>query len=144
MGSSKSNRAGNVGNKCATPGCRRKVRRARDGKFCTTCGKRNWRKANPMKASYETLKYNSTRRKVYFDLTFEEFKELCYETNYMAGKGRSRLSHTLDRIIEGKTPGYTYMNIRVLPKGINSQKEAARRKNKTLIYDWQTGTATVI
>jgi hypothetical protein len=62
----------------------------------------------------------------------------------MAGKGRSSASFSVDRKIEGKYPGYTYTNIRVLPKGINSQKEQARRKNKTLIYDWQTKTATVI
>ena len=97
-----------------------------------------------MKASYQTLKYNSTRRKVFFDLTFEEFAEFCYETNYMAGKGRSKESHTVDRIVEGKLPGYTKSNIQALPKGVNSSKEQALRKNKTLIYDWETKTATVV
>ncbi len=128
--------------KCKTPRCKHKVMRA--GLACSTCRKRKWRIDHPMEASYQTLKYNSTRRNVYFDLTFEEFKEFCYETDYMAGKGRGRLSHTVDRVKEGKKPGYTKSNIQCLPKGINSSKEQARRKKKILVYDWQTGMATVI
>lgn len=103
-----------------------------------------WREKNPMKAAFQTLRHNSTRRHIFFDLTFEEFKQFCYETNYMAGKGRSSKSYSIDRRIEGKKPGYTFDNIQMLPKGINSEKEAARRKKKTLIYDWETKTATVI
>lgn len=137
--------------KCATPNCRHPARKnkRKDGTFgyaqlCSGCDKKRWRKENPMKASYQTLKYNSTRRHVFFDLTFEEFAEFCYETNYMAGKGRSKESHTVDRKIDGMLPGYTKGNIQALPKGINSQKEIARRKNKVLVYDWETGTATVV
>lgn len=128
--------------KCKTPRCKHMVMRA--GMECSTCSKRRWRKEHPMEASFQTLKYNSTRRDVYFGLTFEEFKEYCYETDYMAGKGRTRLSYTVDRVKEGKRPGYIKSNIQCLPKGINSQKEQARRKKKILIYDWETGMATVV
>lgn len=132
---------------CSTPRCMHKMPKGKKygpNWVCGTCSKRRWRKEHPMEASYQTLKYNSTRRKVYFDLTFEEFKEVCYKYDYMAGKGRTRLSYTVDRKIEGKKPGYTKDNIQCLPKGVNSQKEMARRQKKILIYDWQTGTATVI
>lgn len=113
-------------------------------KKCGGCTKKEWRKKYPKKASYQTLKYNSTRRKIFFDLTYEEFEELCYETNYMQGKGRSKMAYTVDREIEGKKPGYTRSNIQVIPKGINSSKEMARRKGKVLVYDWQTKSAIYI
>lgn len=141
-------------NKCATKFCKRTARKfktkkgIRFGKHCTTCDKKKWRANNPMKAAYQTLRQNTRRRSKQqgkpkpFTITFEDFKKFCYETNYMAGKGRNRLSYSIDCIIEEL--GYVPGNLQKLPVPINSQKEQARRKNKTLIYDWQTGTATVV
>jgi len=92
-----------------------------------------------MKAAYQTLKYNATRRGVYFDLTYEEFVEFCYEYEYMAGKGRSSKSYTVARIEEDEPlPGYTRGNLRVLPKSINSSRK------KVLSYDWETKYARVL
>jgi len=128
---------------CQTNGCRNKTKK---GKFCHKCNKRRWRAADPMRASYDTLRDNSVRRKIFFGITYEEFKELCYETNYIAGKGRSKTSFTLDRIDdEDPSIGYRKGNIRVITKSANSQKEQEKRKRKKLLqYDWQTRTATVV
>lgn len=128
-------------NTCAETGCRKQTREGHT--ICSGCDKKRWRKKYPMKAAYQTLKYNCTRRKIFFDLSFEEFAQFCYETDYMAGKGRSSESYSIDRRIEGKTPGYTFTNIQMLTKGQNSIKEHERRK-KMLVYDWKTKSATVV
>lgn len=134
-----------AGKDCWRTGRKRKTKSGiRYGKYCTTCDKKNWRKNNPMKYAYQNLLSNAKYRKIFCDLTFEEFKELCHETDYIAGKGKTSTSYSLDRRIEGKTPGYTKSNIQVLPLGVNSKKENERRKNKQLIYDWESGTFTVV
>lgn len=111
---------------------------------CGVCSKKEWRRKYPMKASFQTRKYNADRRGIFWDLTFEQFEKFAYETKLIQGAGRSSTSYTVDREIEGKTPGYTLSNIQVLPSGINSQKEHARRKGKILVYDWRTKTAIYI
>lgn len=101
-----------------------------------------------MKASFQTLRQNTRRREKMqgrpkpFTITFEDFKEFCYETNYMAGKGRNKLSYSIDCIIEEL--GYVPGNLQKLTVSGNSLKEQARRKNKVLVYDWESKTATVI
>lgn len=126
--------------KCSTDGCRKK--RAKNKGYCHACNKRRYRKANPMMASYQALKSNSKRRGHFFDLTFEQFRQFCYETEYMAKKGRSSLSYSVDRIIEEL--GYTVGNLQALTNRDNVLKEHDRRRvKKTLVYDYATGWATV-
>jgi len=121
--------------KCATSRC---IRPARKGSsICTTCDKRIWREKYPMKAAFQTLRHNSIRRGKIFELTFEQFKKFCYETDYMAGKGRKKKSFTIDRIDNSK--GYVVDNIQMLSKSENSKKHT-----KVLMYDWETKTAKVI
>lgn len=127
---------------CNTPHCTNKPRAGK--KFCHKCRNIKYRAANPMRAAFQALKDNAKRRGIFFDLTYQQFAQFCYETNYIAGKGRSSLSYSIDRITDGKTPGYTISNIQKVTVRFNSQKEQARRKNKTLIYDYNTGYATVI
>jgi hypothetical protein len=105
-------------------------------KYCSTCRSRQARERNPVKYCYLNLKHNAKRRGVAFELTFEEFVQFCYATNYMAGKGRTRTSYSIDRIDNDK--GYTLDNIRVIPLHENS-----RKGNKKLEYDWRTGSAIV-
>ena len=93
-----------------------------------------------MRDAWQHLKDNSKRRGVYFDLTFEEFAEFCYEYKYLIGVGRSKTSYSVDRIIEEL--GYTAGNIHVLPLADNSRKENMRRKS--LNYDYVTKFATVV
>lgn len=133
---------------CSTKFCTRPVRvrknKKQSGSYCSTCEKKRWREKNPMKAAFQTLRHNSTRRKVFFDLTFEQFKQFCYETDYMAEKGRTKGSYSIDRIVEGKKPGYTFSNIQKLSVTDNTLKEHERRnRKKILIYDWETKYATV-
>lgn len=88
------------------------------------------READLMRYSYDTLKSNATRRGKPFELTFEEFKMFCYLTAYHIGKGRTKVSYTVDCIINEL--GYIASNIRSIPKGENS-----RKGTKTLVYDWE-------
>lgn len=124
---------------CCTLRCMNK--RAKGRRYCGTCRKKKWREKHPVKAAYAALKFNATRRKIFFDLTYEQFEKFAIETDYLAGKGRSKLSYTVDREIEEK--GYTVGNLQLLTKSENSAKEQARRK-KVLAYDYQTGYARVI
>lgn len=134
-----------IKNKCSERGCRRPPRH-KSG-LCTTCDKKMWRKRYPMKASFQTLRQNTRRREKTqnkpkpFTITFEDFEEFCYETDYMAGKGRSKCSYSIDCIVEEL--GYVKGNLQRLTVSQNSIKEHTRRK-KLLAYDWQTKTATVI
>lgn len=130
---------------CNSKGCRRLARTGK--KICTTCDKRIWRIKYPMKAAFQTLRQNTRRREKAqnkpkpFTITFEDFEEFCYETQYMAGKERSKHSYSVDCIIEEL--GYVKGNLQRLTVSQNSIKEHVRRK-KILAYDWQTKTATVI
>lgn len=120
---------------CINHGCKNK--RWKGNKKCGTCRKREWREKFPMKAAFQTLRHNATRRGKVFTITFNDFKEFCYETNYMAGKGRKKKSFTIDRIDNAK--GYVPGNLQKLTKSENSKKHT-----KTLMYDWETKTAIVV
>lgn len=118
--------------KCCTPYCRNRTQYNK----CSTCSSREWRKQNPMRASYLNLKSNSKRRGKDFTLTYEEFTEFCRETKYIQGKGKSLDSYTIDRIDNDK--GYTIDNIQVLTFADNRSKGT-----KSLSYDWETKWARV-
>jgi len=45
-----------------------------------------------MKAAFQNLRANASRRGKDFSLTFEQFKNFAIATNYIAGKGRQRNS----------------------------------------------------
>ena len=121
-------------NVCSTKYCRNKCKYKR----CNTCISRESRKADPVKYSYYTLRTNTIRRKGahFFALTLEEFRQYCYETDYIAGKGRTRLSHTVDCI--DPTMGYFIGNIQPRTLAAN-----AKKGKKILHYDWETKFATV-
>lgn len=122
---------------CDVPYCRNKPRPGR--RKCDTCQSREKRKNNPLRYAYDALRANCKRRKGlgFFELTFEEFSRFAIETNYIAGKGRTKLSYTIDRI--DNTMGYFIGNIQILTHSENS-----RKRNKILDYDWISGQARVI
>lgn len=119
--------------KCETPRCRNKT----DGrKHCATCRSRKSRKENAMRYAYQANKDNAKRRGKIHTITFEDFKEFCHETDYMAGKGRTKESFSIDCIINEL--GYVPGNLRKL-----TVSENAKKGTKILNYDYQTKTATV-
>jgi len=120
---------------CGTKYCRNICKNRRN--FCNTCNSRKFRSKNPEYYCYITLKNNSKRRRKNFNLTFEEFKKFAIETKYIAGKGRSKQSLTIDRIDNSR--GYSLDNIQILTKSENCSK-----RTKILNYDWRTRHATVI
>jgi len=87
---------------------------------CPSCSTRKWRENNPVRYCYQTLKDNSKGRGIKFDLTFEEFEQFCIKTDYLAGKGKTKTSYSIDRIESNK--GYTKGNIQVLSLSENSSK----------------------
>ena len=103
--------------KCSTKYCSRKIYALC---LCRRCYNRDYRKRNVIKASYQALKDNAKRRKKIFDISYEQFEQFCCTTKYIAGKGKTRNSLTIDRIEENK--GYTADNIRVLPNRENVKK----------------------
>lgn len=120
---------------CSTKYCRNETR---SGRLCRTCESIKYRQADPVKYSYHTLRTNTIRRKgrEFFAITLEEFRTYCVETEYIAGKGRSRLSHTIDCI--DPTMGYFVGNIQPRTLADNSKKG-----KKILVYDWETKFTTV-
>lgn len=110
---------------------------ANHGRHCKTCISRRYRTRNPVRAAYNALKQNATRREIIFTITYEYFAQWCRRSDYMAGKGRTKESYTIDR--EKNELGYVPGNLQVLT---NSQN--ARKGNRVLMYDWQSGYATVV
>lgn len=119
--------------KCETPYCKNTTKR----KICDKCYSRLHRERYPMKNAYWNLKSNAKRRGKIFELTFEEFQQFCYETDYLQGRGKKKTSYSIDRIDNNK--GYILSNIRVMTLSDN-----ARKGKKHLDYDWQTGNARVV
>jgi len=119
--------------------------------ICQTCEKRRYRAKNPIQASLTNLQQNCKRRKkeaikrglsealaetrYACTLTIEEFTEFCYRSDYIAGKGRTVESYSIDRVNPER--GYHIDNIQRLTVSENS------RKGKKLNYDYLTGFATV-
>lgn len=81
---------------------------------------RKWRKANPKKYAYLTLKANAKRRGKVFALTFEEFCAFCYRYKYIGKKGRTADGYGVDRIDEAV--GYIASNIQLKKNGNNVRK----------------------
>jgi hypothetical protein len=86
------------------PKCRHKVRKAKD----------------PERYFYIALRGNARRRGKPFELTLEEFRRFCKETDYIIRKGRTGKCASIDRIDSSK--GYSYDNIQVLSVSENSSK----------------------
>jgi hypothetical protein len=81
---------------------------------------RKWRKENPKKYAYLTLKDNAKRRGKDFSITYEEFLIFCYRYKYIGKKGRTKTGYGVDRFDE--TKGYTLDNMRLKLNGNNVRK----------------------
>ena len=112
--------------KCATPYCRNDARGKRPGSKCSTCQKRAWREANPMRYAYNTLRTNARRRGKVCTLTYEEFEQFAVEVGYLKKKGVKQTCYHIDRIDE--TGGYTRDNIQLLTNRDNVIKSLSHRR----------------
>lgn len=113
--------------------CKRR-NRAKNRKLCHPCRNKKHREKDPVKTSYENLKHNAKRRGKVFTITLVYFRRFCYRTDYIAGKGRTAESYTVDRIKEWL--GYIPGNLQKLKNGDNVRKY--------LEYSWQTKEAKVV
>lgn len=118
--------------KCITKNCKNKTVNSK----CNSCRSREYRAKYPMRYAYNNSKSNAKRRKKIFNLTFQEYEQFCTPANYIAGKGRTKDSFSIDCI--DPTKGYVVGNLQILSISNNS------KKSNRLIYDWQMKTATVI
>ena len=114
--------------KCNVSRCRGTISPASSKGKCSKCLKREYRKRNPMKAAFQNLRMNATRRGKDFSLTFNQFKEFAIQTDYIAGKGRTVNSFHIDRINEDE--GYHFDNIQVLTNSENVKKYHRLKYNK--------------
>ncbi len=112
---------------CKTKYCTTKTPKHRT--ICCKCISRKYRSDNPVRSSFDILRTNAKRRGKEFDLTFDQFKKFAIETEYIAGKGRSSQSFTIDRIDQDL--GYTINNLQVLTNAENVKKHKKYLKYNT-------------
>lgn len=79
-----------------------------------------WRRNNPEKYCYLTLKGNAKRRGKEFTITFEYFLEVIGETDYLSLKGKTKTSLSIDR--KDNNFGYVTGNLRIITLSQNSIK----------------------
>jgi hypothetical protein len=106
--------------KCSTKYCRNNAAPHRT--FCWKCVARKAKENNPAGYYYNKLRWNAKHRGIKFELTLNEFKQFCAETNYLELKGRAPKDMTIDRIKSDPNIGYRLDNIQVMSKSENSSK----------------------
>lgn len=89
-------------------------------RVCYSCEYKARKLRNPYRLSYTRLRGHAKARGKVFDLTFEQFKAFCIESNYLNCKGIEKHSYHIDRIDE--TKGYTIDNIQLLTNTQNIRK----------------------
>lgn len=113
---------------CKSPDCGRPAYRSKTTlhAYCNPCRAAR-EKARDLEAwAYRKLKSNAKGRGIFFDLTLDEFRAFCYETQILHGRGRTSQSYHVDRIIDAL--GYTAGNLQKLTNAENLAKEMQRRK----------------
>lgn len=93
---------------------------AKGRKICLNCKNIRYRNKYPIKAAYYSLKGHAKSRGKVFELTYEQFKHFCVETDYINKKGRTKNGYHVDRIDESK--GYTIDNMQLLTNSENIRK----------------------
>ena len=112
--------------KCKNKRCNRQAHTRH--KLCAPCRYKKQKLETPVKRAYFTLRCNALRRGKAFTLTLEDFTAFCNQCNYMAGKGITSTSLTVDRIDEER--GYSADNIQCLTNAQNRKKFAAYMRAK--------------
>lgn len=89
-------------------------------RICYSCRYKSYKERNPYRLAYTRLRGHAKARGKEFDLTFEQFKAFCINSNYLNCKGVRKESYHIDRIDE--TKGYTVDNIQLLTNTENVRK----------------------
>lgn len=110
--------------KCNTKRCRNK--RAKRRNFCYRCISRQNRERYGVQSTFYFLRGNAKRRGIDFDLTLEQFRVFCTNTEYLKLKGKKSGSMSIDRIDNRR--GYEIDNIRLITLAENSRKRAVDYK----------------
>jgi hypothetical protein len=107
--------------RCATKRCRGIVATKRcKSPYCPKCKWRQWTAKNPLRAAFKTLRNHAKERGKEFTLTFEYFKTLAEQTDYLARKGKTSLSLQIDR--KDNNEGYHDWNVQTLELRSNTRK----------------------
>lgn len=108
--------------KCASKRCRGRVAsRACHSDKCAKCKMRIWNEKYPLQRAFHNLRSHAKERGKDFSLTFDQFKVFAEKTDYMARRGKTSLSLSIDRIENSK--GYHFDNIQAITLRENSRKQ---------------------
>jgi hypothetical protein len=103
---------------CVAYACKNK-HSVRD-RFCSKHSKRYQKHANPYNYVYGQKKFRALERGIKWNISLDEFIDFCEKTNYLALKGKSADSASIDRIDPNK--GYEVGNIQILTLSENTKK----------------------
>ena len=120
---------------CVAHGCMNS--HSKKDRFCSKHRHRYNKWMNPLKYTFYKRKYRAKEREIEWNLTLEEFKEFCDETNYMELKGKMSHSASIDRIDPSK--GYEKGNIQILSLGDNTRKKNDRINGRCDDNDFDYG-----
>jgi len=95
-------------------------------RLCSKHKMARWRYANPLRASFSTLRDHARARKLAFSLTFEQFRDLVTPTAYLADKGNTKDALQLDRVDASR--GYHADNMEVITTSENTSKGNTERQ----------------
>jgi len=112
--------------KCHTPQCPNQAAPRR--RRCHTCQSRNWRRAHPLRALWQSIKKRARRLDVPFQLPFCWFCRFAIETTYARHRGRRPDSLQIDRIIPQR--GYVRDNVQILTARENNLKGHRERPRR--------------
>ncbi len=104
---------------CAYPACD-KVAKGR--RYCHGCAHKVYAENNPEREIFRNLRFNASRRKIKFTLTFSWFMTWLQGEGkgYLEGRGRCKNDLTIDRKIPRL--GYSEGNLQVLTRAANTAK----------------------
>lgn len=104
--------------RCDTPLTTRKA-------VCDKHAQHVWRWNNPERNAYNNLKSSAAKRKIIFNLTYEEFLAFIATNNYVDEKGVTKTCLHVDRVVDAL--GYVAGNLQLLTNSENVAKENRRR-----------------
>jgi heterodisulfide reductase subunit C len=107
--------------KCLTKFCKERAsKKLWRSPYCSKCRSRRWRANKPVESAFHRLKHHAKERGHKFTLTLEYFRAFCVASDYIAKRGKSGTSASIDRINDAL--GYEPGNLQVITLSENSRK----------------------